>query len=403
MSSRRRERERQQQQQQQQLQPPPPQACAPPTGGVLWQRQHERALRCTILALIYGLAFAVRLFSVLTHDDLTLDPYFNLRATKVLTTEGFDAFYNWLDTASWYPLARPAGASAHGLMWTAALLHQASHYLTLAIPLHDIAMFIAPFFAGNTAMLAYLLGVEAGDRRVGLLAAALMAVCPAHIARSVAGSFDNESVAIFAMLLTFLLFIKAANSGSIVCGVAAAVSYFYTVASWSGYIIIINILPLYVLTLIATGRYTVRIYTAYSVFYVLGTLLSMQMSLVGFQPVHASEHLLALATFAALQPYALLMHAKTVSMKGKPKAFAAFQTTVLRGTAACMVGAVSLAVATDAITPWTWRARSLLDPSAQQSTPIVASVSENVRLLPPHCSACIGTIHTHQWSPATRV
>lgn len=54
----------------------------------------------------------------------------------------------------------------------------------------------------------------------------------------------------------------------------------------------INLIPLHVLALMVTGRFSNRIYVAYSVVYCLGTVLSMQISFVGFQPVQSSEHML---------------------------------------------------------------------------------------------------------------
>lgn len=41
-----------------------------------------------------------------------------------------------------------------------------------------------------------------------------------------------------------------------------------------------------------TGRFSHRIYIAYSTLYCVGTILSMQISFVGFQPVQSSEHML---------------------------------------------------------------------------------------------------------------
>merc|ERR1712001_192374 len=50
-----------------------------------------------------------------------------------------------------------------------------------------------------------------------------------------------------------------------------------------------------------SGRFSHRIYIAYSTVYTLGTLLSMQISFVGFQPVQTSEHMLALGVFGLCQ------------------------------------------------------------------------------------------------------
>lgn len=41
------------------------------------------------------------------------------------------------------------------------------------------------------------------------------------------------------------------------------------------------------------GRYSSRVFTSYTTFYVLGLLLSMQIPFVGFQPIRTSEHMAA--------------------------------------------------------------------------------------------------------------
>lgn len=107
--------------------------------------------------------------------------------------------------------------------------------------------------------------------------------CIGYISRSVAGSYDNEGVAIFAMNLTFYLFVKAVNTGSLFWALNACMAYMYMVFAWGGYIFIINLIPLYVLYLIFTGRYSNRLYIAYSTFYVVGTILAMQVRFVNFQ------------------------------------------------------------------------------------------------------------------------
>lgn len=120
----------------------------------------------------------------------------------------------------------------------------------------------------------------------------MIAIVPGYISRSVAGSYDNEGIAIFCMLFTYYMWIKAVKTGAICWSTCAALAYFYMVSSWGGYVFLINLIPLHVLTLMATGRFSHRIYIAYSILYCLGTILSMQISFVGFQPVQSSEHML---------------------------------------------------------------------------------------------------------------
>lgn len=126
----------------------------------------------------------------------------------------------------------------------------------------------------------------------GLVAAAMISIVPGYISRSVAGSYDNEGIAIFCMLLTYYLWIKAVKTGAILWSTMSALAYFYMVSSWGGYVFLINLIPLHVLALLVTGRFSHRIYVAYSILYCVGTILSMQISFVGFQPVQSSEHML---------------------------------------------------------------------------------------------------------------
>ena len=73
------------------------------------------------------------------------------------------------------------------------------------------------------------------DDSAGLLAAAFMGIVPGYISRSVAGSYDNEAIAIFLLMFTFFNWIKALKQGSAFFGAVAAVFYFYMVAAWGSY------------------------------------------------------------------------------------------------------------------------------------------------------------------------
>lgn len=117
-------------------------------------------------------------------------------------------------------------------------------------------------------------------------------------------------IAIFCMLLTYYMWIKAVKTGSVYWSSMCALAYFYMVrtealrqlfesecqpgslrsvcvhvqvSSWGGYVFLINLIPLHVLVLMLTGRFSHRIYVAYCTVYCLGTILSMQISFVGFQ------------------------------------------------------------------------------------------------------------------------
>ena len=72
-------------------------------------------------------------------------------------------------------------------------------------------------------------------------------------------------------------------------------------AAWGGYVFVANLVSVYAMVLVACGRYSVRLYVAYSTFYVLGLLLAMQVQFVGINHVKSWEHIAGMAMFAFLQ------------------------------------------------------------------------------------------------------
>jgi len=73
---------------------------------------------------------------------------------------------------------------------------------------------------------------EMKDQGAGLLAAIFIGIAPGYISRSVAGSYDNEAIAIFLLMFTFYLWIRALKDGSAFFGTMAGIFYFYMVAAW---------------------------------------------------------------------------------------------------------------------------------------------------------------------------
>lgn len=67
------------------------------------------------------------------------------------------------------------------------------------------------------------------DTGAGLVAAAMISIVPGYISRSVAGSYDNEGIAIFCMLLTYALWIKSVKTGSVFWAALCSLAYFYMV------------------------------------------------------------------------------------------------------------------------------------------------------------------------------
>lgn len=333
----------------------------------------------------------------------------------MLTEQGFYEFWNWFDETAWYPLGRVVGGTIYpGLMVTSGLIWNALRWFNvralrsiktvhpalivlvdvaqIPIDIRNVCVLLAPGFSGLTAFATYLFARELGqktDRQgkgksqtmgetgegVGLWAALFIGIAPGYISRSVAGSYDNEAIAIFILMFTFYLWLRALKDGSALYGSLTALFYFYMVAAWGGYAFITNMLPLHAFVLVLMGRFTNRLYVAYSSFYAIGTLASMQVPFVGFQPIRTSEHMAALGVFGLLQ---LVAFAELVRSHVSSKQFALLLRVGVASFSVVAFGALVVMTKKGWIAPWTGRFYSLFDTGyAKIHIPIIASVSEH--------------------------
>ncbi len=319
------------------------------------------------------------MFSVIRYESIIheFDPWFNYRATKFLVDNGWDAFINWFDDTVWYPLGRVVGGTLYpGIMLTSAAIFKfLNDVIHFPVDIRNICVLLAPFFAGFTAFSTYLLTKEIKDSPAGLLAAAFVAICPGYISRSVAGSYDNEAISIFLMMTTFYLWVKAVKKGSAVWGVATALSYYYMTASWGGYVFIINLIPLHAFALVLLGRFTEKLYTAYSSFYVIGTLASMTVKWVSYQPTWTSEHMAAMGVFGLMQ---LMAFAEVLRHLSSDKDFKVLSRILVLSVVCLGAGGIAALTLSGKIAPWAGRFYSMWNTEyAREHMPIIASVSEH--------------------------
>ncbi|GJJ11524.1 oligosaccharyl transferase stt3 subunit [Clathrus columnatus] len=329
-------------------------------------------IRIVALCFISGAAIASRLFAVINFESIIHE----FRATRVLASKGFYEFWNWFDPTAWYPLGRVVGGTIYpGLMATSGVIYNVLHALNLPVDIRNVCVLLAPGFSALTAWATYMFTKEMKDESAGLLAAVFIGIAPGYISRSVAGSYDNEAIAIFLLMFTFYLWIKALKNGSAFFGTGAAIFYFYMVAAWGGYAFITNMIPLHALALIIMGRFSNRLYVAYSSWYAIGTLASMQVPFVGFQPVRTSEHMGALGVFGLLQ---LIAFTDLVRSHVGSHQFQALLRVSLISISVVGVAIFGILTMNGWIAPWTGRFYSLWDTGyAKKYIPIIASVSEH--------------------------
>ncbi|KAF2238001.1 glycosyltransferase family 66 protein [Viridothelium virens] len=342
-------------------------------------RNTRGLLRVIILCTIAAAAISSRLFSVIRFESIIheFDPWFNFRATRYLVQHGFFKFWDWFDDRTWHPLGRVTGGTLYpGLMVTSGVIYHILRFLTLPVDIRNICVLLAPGFSGLTAFATYLFTSEMSTSpSAGLLAAAFMGITPGYISRSVAGSYDNEAIAIFLLVFTFYLWIKALKLGSVLWGGLTALFYGYMVSSWGGYVFITNLLPLHAFVLICMGRYSPRLYVSYTSWYALGTLASMQIPFVGFLPLRTSEHMSALGVFGLIQIVAFAEYLRT---QLPSKQFQTLLRTLVLVIFVVALGGLVLLTFAGTIAPWSGRFYSLWDTGyAKIHIPIIASVSEH--------------------------
>lgn len=261
-------------------------------------------------------------------------------------------------------------------MVTSGAIYHVLRTLTLPVDIRNICVLLAPAFSGLTAFATYLLTSEMSDSpSAGLLAAIFMGIAPGYISRSVAGSYDNEAIAIFLLVFTFYLWIKAVKVGSIMWAALCALFYGYMVSAWGGYVFITNLLPLHAFVLMLMGRFSPRLYVSYTTWYALGTLASMQIPFVGFLPVKSSDHMAALGIFGLIQ---LVGFAEYIRYQLPSKQFQTLLWASVFIVFGLAFGGLVLLTVSGTIAPWSGRFYSLWDTGyAKIHIPIIASVSEH--------------------------
>jgi dolichyl-diphosphooligosaccharide---protein glycosyltransferase len=277
-------------------------------------------------------------------------------------------------------------------MVTSGAIYHLLRLLAIPVDIRNICVLLAPACSGLTAYAMYLLTNEmTTSPSAGLLAAIFMGIAPGYISRSVAGSYDNEAIAIFLLVFTFFLWIKAIKNGSIMWGALTALFYGYMVSAWGGYVFITNLIPLHIFVLICMGRYSPRLYISYTTWFALGTLASMQIPFVGFLPIRSSDHMSALGTSKTTYVSSLLTAVAGIFGLVQLVGFVEFIRGQLPGRQfqtllrSLVIGIFGLALVglvlitlSGIIAPWSGRFYSLWDTGyAKIHIPIIASVSEH--------------------------
>jgi dolichyl-diphosphooligosaccharide--protein glycosyltransferase len=184
------------------------------------------------------------------------------------------------------------------------------------ITLNDVCCLVPVWFGVCASMLlGCLTYVASGSRNAAIFSAGIMAIVPAHLMRSVGGGFDNESVAVTCLCLTFFLWnhsLVSANNNktSIIGGILAGLAYVCMVAAWGGFVFVLNMIGIHAFVLILFGRFSKKLYWSYTLWYIVGTIGAIQVPVVGWAPLKSLEQLAPGCIFGLMQLLYLCDHEK---------------------------------------------------------------------------------------------
>ena len=255
-------------------------------------------LKLYFLAVFLKKAYTIRLHAIKEYGRVIheFDPWFNFRATEYLYHNGAERFFKWFDYMAWYPLGRPVGTTIYpGLQFTSVFITRfLERFPSYTMSLNDVCVFVPAWFGSITSLLTGLLTYEVfGSLSSFMLATAAMSMVPAHLMRSVGGGYDNESIALSAMLLTFYMWVCSLRSDSraLPFGILSGVAYIYMVAAWGGYVFVLNMVGIHAAVIVLMGRFSRKLHVAYSAFYFVGTLGAIQIPVVGLTPLRVRKNL----------------------------------------------------------------------------------------------------------------
>jgi dolichyl-diphosphooligosaccharide--protein glycosyltransferase len=229
-----------------------------------------KVLEIGALTVIIVVAILVRVLPIQYGAYYTAyDPLFQYRSTKYVADNGFAAWYSWHDDLSWYPMGRDIPETSYpGIPFSAAFIYMVLKSLGAQVSVYGVGLYFPILMAAITCIMAYYFGKEVKGTATGLFAAAFLAINPTSIARSSLGFFDTETIGLFGMVTTGLMFLKATDAERsleqrIIFGVLSGLSLGYVFASWGAAKYLNGLLILYMLVLMYTERFQVRHLTAY--------------------------------------------------------------------------------------------------------------------------------------------
>lgn len=257
----------------------------------LFFRSRPAVLEISALMSILAIAVIIRLLPVRWGVLLSeFDPWMQFRQAEFIVERGWSGFreyFSWIDMERWYPYGQFVSRTFYpGLPFALAFIYLSLSSIGLHLDLLELAV-VFPVLMSVVAVLAvYFLGKEVGGKSAGLLAAFALAVSSANISRTHAGWFDDESISIPLMLLSFLMYIYAIKKGRelkhvVVYSVLSGFFLGYVATCWGAHRFPFMFIQLITLLLSFIGRYRREILVSYSITFGLSSAIATSVPKLG--------------------------------------------------------------------------------------------------------------------------
>jgi dolichyl-diphosphooligosaccharide--protein glycosyltransferase len=185
------------------------------------------------------------------------------------------------------------------------------------------------------------------------------------------------------MLLTFCCWTKSLHTyqnslvWNVFWGFATGLAYFNMVAAWGGYVFVLNLLGVHATFLVLIGRYSRKLYVAYTSFYILGTFLAIRVPVVGWTPLKSLEQLGPAVVFFGMQ--LIMISDYLIARRRTTHELERWKIRVMVGLAALcfVVPTVFFLAPTGYFGPISSRVRGLFVEHTKTGNPLVDSVAEH--------------------------
>lgn len=325
-------------------------------------------------------SFFIRMIPYWRYDHLlkAFDPYIQFEIANHILNHGFTDWVNWVDQQTWYPNGRIMGQSSYiGVPLSSVIFYKILHVFRINIDLMTIS-FITPAILGTLSVLAiYFLGKEVQGKRTGLFTALLLGVTPAHIQRSITGFFDNESIGILLLVVTYVFFVRGLKTNSMVYGLFAGITLGFLGISWGAAKYAFDFLALYVIVLILLKKHSTRLLAAYGPCIIVGTTIIAMIPKIGPQIITKIDHAFPigiLILLAGVLAYEELV--QTTEKRSSRKYTQYFALLAGLGFTGLMLALWAL----DIVGGVAGKFISVLFPFLREEHPLIASVAEHLPL-----------------------